>query len=115
MKQFFIDLLKVQDPEKKNDENWSQSRVYLLLSLLVFFGMVISSYFLGEANTNFQHAIDALMWIITIFASYALVSKGLKYNQMKKVAEGFDRNSPKIKKAIGWASSKMEKEEKDNN
>lgn len=76
--------------------------------------MAVSSYFLEGANANFQHAIDAVLWVIILFASYALVSKGLKYNQMKKVAKNINPNNPKVKKAIDWASGKMESEEENN-
>lgn len=111
IKQFFIDLLMVQDPEKKGNHHWSQSRVYLLLSLLVFFGMSISSYFLEGTNSNFQHAIDAVLWSVILFASYALVSKGLKYKQMKDMVGNMD--NPKVQKAIDWAKGKMENEKQD--
>lgn len=109
IKQFFLDLLTVNDPEKKGNHHWSQSRVYLLISLLVFFGMAISSYFLEPNNANFQHAIDGVLWAVILFSSYALVSKGLKYKQMKDMLGNMD--NPKVKKAIDWAKDKMDKDQ----
>lgn len=80
-------LLKVQDPEKPKGCKYSQSRVYLFLSVLTILGMSITSIAFDVENKNFQYALDTVFWMAIFFGSYALVGKGMKYQHIQKMGD----------------------------
>lgn len=81
--QFFKDLLKVKDPEKAGESQFSQSRVYLFACVIVLITMAVLSLCNVTTNKNYEIAIETIFWATVFFASYALVSKGLKYKHLK--------------------------------
>lgn len=77
IKKFFSDLLKEKD-------KWSQGRVYLLLSVIVYYSVLgiityKGMYCITLIDLNsFKIIIDALQWAIGIFATYAFGGKGIE-------------------------------------
>lgn len=87
----FKDLLKVNDPEKEGGERFSQSRVYLFLSVITILFMSGSSIFFDVDNKNFQYALDTVFWLGIFFGSYALIGKGMKYQHLQTLVKVKDK------------------------
>lgn len=76
IKIFFTDFLKEKG-------KWSQGRIYLLLSIIVYYLVLGILTFKGmhcvtmiDLN-SFKIIIDALQWAMGIFATYAFGGKGI--------------------------------------
>lgn len=95
---FFSDILK---EKVDGGYKFSQGRVYLFMSLIFYFAILSLMSIKGvRPNTElktetFDQVIEALQWIIALFAGYVFGAKGLKvidaifkYKTRKEEANG---------------------------
>lgn len=87
MKQFFVDILHANDPEKSGTDRFSLARVCLFISFLAYMlsgvGYVILSLF-DQFNTSpefFTTVMENLQYPLTLFAGYVFGGKALKTTQ----------------------------------
>lgn len=80
---FLSDILKVNDPEKSEEDRFSLARVSLLLSILFYFASIVGYLFVTlqyeiSDGKIFELAIEALKYPIAIFTAYSFGGKTLK-------------------------------------
>ena len=84
MKSFLQDILKVNDPEKSEEDRFSLARTLLLVSAVLYILATVTGYFLSffssiEVNaSNLETAIEALKFPVILFASYSFGGKVMK-------------------------------------
>ncbi len=80
------DILKERMPDQTL--KYSQGRVYLLMSILAYFitlGLLTSKALkpnIGFDTSTIGLIIEALQWVILLFAAYAMSSKGVNVAKM---------------------------------
>lgn len=85
MKKFLQDILKVNDPEKSEEDRFSLARILLLISAILYILATVVGYFLSffpdiEVDaTNLETAIEALKFPVLLFSGYAFSNKLTKY------------------------------------
>jgi hypothetical protein len=95
----FHDLLKVDDAEKNGSEKYSQARVYLFASVVMYFITIM--LYLSHAFFNIVSDVNVLVTIMNslqtmmlLFASYSLVGKGMSTTTINKRLEGHAKFMP---------------------
>lgn len=92
------DILKERMPDQTL--KYSQGRVYLLMSIIAYFitiGLLTSKALrpnLGFDTSTIEMIIEALQWVILLFAAYAMSSKGVNVAKMmlNKTKSGLPQN-----------------------
>jgi len=78
------DCLYTQDPEKGGTHKLSQSRLYLMLSVLLMFVTIIVTLITDVKLERVDLVTNVLLFMIGIFSGYSLTGKGLTMKRDKQ-------------------------------
>ena len=80
----FKDITQTRTPEKGPEKHYSQSRLYLFLSIVGMFA-VLTYTLLSDADVErLTTVIDTLYYLIIIMSGYALSTKGISHIKVIK-------------------------------